>query len=287
MKPRCPHCNTLSPRLFGSFTRKSDSKKLRRWQCKKCFRTFSDATFSTCYRQHKRRVNSTLMKLLSSGVSQRRSAIILGITRKTVSRKLKFLALKARGQHKLYLQRLDHRALSVLQLDDLITIEHTKLKPLSLTVLVSKTTRSIIGAKVSTIPAFGRLASLSRKKYGKRKSEHEEKLHHLLEELRSLLPTCGKIETDQHKNYPRAIKRHLPEWDHSTFKSSRGSVAGQGELKLKGFDPLFTVNHTLAMLRANINRLFRRTWNTTKCPKSLADHVWLFINFYNQKLLTA
>jgi transposase-like protein len=284
MNRRCPHCKSQHLRSYGSFTRKSDSKKLRRWQCKSCHKTFSDATFSTYYRQHKRRLNRPLRLLLSSGVSQRRSAIILGLTRKTVARKLRSLAIEARLVHQVRLARQRKEDLQSLQLDDLITIEHTKLKPLSLSVLVSKTTRMVLGIEVGVIPAFGHLAKISRRKYGKRKNEHMQKLNELLSTIRPHLPERGKIETDQHKNYPQAIGRCLPGWDHLTFKGKRASVAGQGELKMRGFDPLFCINHTLAMLRANVNRLFRRTWNTTKRPDALSDHLWLFIDFYNSAL---
>ena len=50
--------------------------------------------------------------------------------------------------------------------------------------------------------------------------------------------------------------------EHS--KGEKAAITGQGELKKKQRDPLFSINHTLAMLRANINRLVRRTWCTTK-----------------------
>jgi len=64
----------------------------------------------------------------------------------------------------------------------------------------------------------------------------------------------------------------------------RGCVAGQGELKKIGFDPLFSLNHTYAMMRANINRLFRRTWNTTKDPRKLRDHIDLYVWYHNSEL---
>jgi hypothetical protein len=65
----------------------------------------------------------------------------------------------------------------------------------------------------------------------------------------------------------------------------KGSVVGQGQLKKVNFDPLFVVNHTCAMMRANINRLIRKTWCTTKDPLKLKDHLDVFIYFYNQSLL--
>ena len=65
----------------------------------------------------------------------------------------------------------------------------------------------------------------------------------------------------------------------------KGCVAGQGELKKVGKDPLFHINHTLAMLRANINRLFRRTWCTTKDPERLKDHLAIYTWVHNNKLI--
>ena len=62
-------------------------------------------------------------------------------------------------------------------------------------------------------------------------------------------------------------------------------MAGQGELKKVAFDPLFLINHTCATLRANINRLIRKTWCTTKDPQRLKDHLDVFIYFYNEELL--
>ena len=39
------------------------------------------------------------------------------------------------------------------------------------------------------------------------------------------------------------------------------------------------------MLRANISRLFRRTWNTTKKVASLLDHLRIYAYFHNSVLL--
>ena len=68
-------------------------------------------------------------------------------------------------------------------------------------------------------------------------------------------------------------------------KGRRGCVVGQGELKAIGFDPIFAFNHTAAMLRANMNRLFRRTWCTTKTIRGLEDHLALYVKYHNEELL--
>ncbi len=39
------------------------------------------------------------------------------------------------------------------------------------------------------------------------------------------------------------------------------------------------------MLRANINRLFRKTWNTTKKVEALIDHLWIYVRYHNAVLV--
>lgn len=56
-------------------------------------------------------------------------------------------------------------------------------------------------------------------------------------------------------------------------------------MKKVRFDPLFSLNHTCAMLRANINRLFRRTWCTTKVPENLGAHIAMYAYYHNLILL--
>lgn len=85
--------------------------------------------------------------------------------------------------------------------------------------------------------------------------------------------------------YPSSVKRFFPEASHVVTKGRRACVVGQGELKRGGFDPIFSFNHTAAMVRANINRLIRRTWNTTKKPERLIEHLWIYMNYHNSVLI--
>jgi hypothetical protein len=71
---------------------------------------------------------------------------------------------------------------------------------------------------------------------------------------------------------------------HVTVEGQRGCIRGQGELKKVKFDPLFSLNHTMAMLRANVSRLIRQTWCTTKKAERLSDHLALYAYFHNTVL---
>jgi hypothetical protein len=222
-----------------------------------------------------------VFKLLCSGVSQRRCAEILGINRKTVARKLIYLGKKCRSKQKRLLKNYE---LSAVQFDDLITSHHSKLKPLTVPVFIEARARLILSVEVGQIPAFGHIAKRSRKKYGKRPCEHRAVLNRSFEKLSRLNPPQS-VMTDDHKNYPAPVRNHWRNTTHLKFTSRPASVVGQGEMKKGGLDPLFGINHTLAMLRANINRLFRRTWCTTKCVARLKDHLDIYVWFHNCRIL--
>lgn len=242
------------------------------------------ATLQPCYRQRQRQINPLLFQCLVSGVSQRRLARILFVNRKTIVRRSIFLGLFA------YQQLLEHRSkqshlVSEFQFDDLETFEHSKMKPLSVTMAVESNTRRILGFRVSRMPAKGLLAERSRKKYGFRPDERKRNRVALLRELKPYVVENVLIKSDENPHYLPDVKKIFNEAKHSTFKGRRGCVVGQGELKAGGFDPIFSLNHTFAMLRANIHRLFRRTWNTTKKPERLALQIALYALYHNLVLI--
>jgi hypothetical protein len=176
------------------------------------------------------------------------------------------------------------RPLSQIQFDDLETSEHTKCKPVSVTLAVDPKTRKILKFQVSAMPAKGHLAEISRRKYGIRVDERPAHWELFMRELVPYVrPECVWT-SDENPHYPRHLKRHHPEAIHIQVKGGRGCISGQGELKKLRFDPLFALNHTCAMLRANMNRLFRRTWCTSKTRRGLLDHLCLYISYHNRVL---
>lgn len=228
-------------------------------------------------------MNEPLRRLLCSAVSQRRAAQILGLSRTTVVRKFLFLGLHS--ERLLNVENyLSHKA-QTLEFDDLETFEHTKCKPLSVTLAVESKTRRILDFQVSRMPAKGRLARLSVKKYGPRKDERTQGRKELFKRLSWFIEKGARIKSDQNPHYVEDVKRYFPDSHHEAFKGQRGSSTGQGELKKIRFDPLFSLNHTCAMLRADINRLVRRTWSTTKKPERLSLHLALYALYHNENLV--
>ena len=286
----CPNSQCLSHKTSsqivrdGSFFRPSDGRKIQRYRCKLCKRRFSSATFEAAYRQNKRRVNFPLRGLLCSNVSIRRAAILLNIDKKTVSRKLKFLGAVAKNKFEIYVSNL--KKVEHIQFDDLHAIEHTKCKPLSVTMAVEVHSRKILGLEVSSMPATGHLAKIARKKYGYRPDHRKKNMEKLFKRLQKLLKSDCVIHSDEHPFYEKRVRKYFPKARYNQFKGAKSCIAGQGELKKLRFDPLFSINHTFGMLRANINRLIRRSWCTTKDPERLKDHLYLYANFHNEVLVS-
>ena len=292
----CPYCavrvRAEGPQTgrvvrFGSFSRSSDGARVRRFLCRLCGFTFSQATTHPCYREKKRQVNSAFWRLSISTVSHRRAAILLGIHRKTFDRKLRRLGPQAEAQNqRLLLKGVEQRGFrfNSLQWDEMESFEHTKCKPLSVTLAVSKE-RRILGFEVAAMSAKGKLAKIAIKKYGPRKDERAEARRKLFERLKPIISETALIQSDENPHYVPDVKKFFPKAEHQRFKGQRGSIVGQGELKKIRFDPLFSLNHTCAMLRANINRLFRKTWCTTKIPERLRLHIAIYTVYHNFHLL--
>ena len=274
----------------GTYFRRNDSKWISRFRCLKCKRTFSTSRFTPSFRQKKRTLNSHILRLLASSVSQRRIARLLQINRKTVVRKFLHLACLAEQERKSELQLLIQagQTFDRFQFDEMESFERSKCLPLSIPLIVIPGSRRVLSFGVASMPAKGLLASISRKKYGKRKDERAKVMGQVLSEISPLIGPKTEIRTDENPHYPGLLKRHLPQLKkHLTFKGRRGCVVGQGELKKIGRDPLFDLNHTAAMVRANVNRMVRRTWCTTKDPTRLKAHLEIYFQYHNTVLTQA
>jgi hypothetical protein len=223
-----------------------------------------------------------LIQLLCSGVSQRRAAKILRLDRKTVVRKFLIASLEARFD--LRVGNFRHKKAHTVEFDDLETFEHTKCKPLSVTLAVEQGTRRILGMEVSRMPASGLLSHRARAKYGFRGDERRRGRTKLFEGVKPFFKDGGIIKSDSNPHYRPLVEKQFPEARYLQYLGKRGSLGGQGELKKVKFDPLYSLNHTCAMLRANVNRLIRKTWCTTKRADRLDAHLALYANYHNQNL---
>ena len=265
-----PGCTNASVIRKGFFRISYNNQKVRRYFCKSCEKGFSFRTNTSTYKQLKPYLNKPIRSLLSSGMTMRGVARHLRVSKTTVSRK--FLLVSQEPPATL--------APEELQFDELETIHHTKCKPLSILVCVSGN-GGLIALKVAEMPAKGRLAEFSVKKYGKRKDDRAQVLEKTLLEISKSGPHPKLIKTDAHPSYKKYVQSLFPMSEHQVFNRSQKEKL-QSRLHEKNqktkFDPLFQVNHLCARLRADIRRLTRRSWCTTKRPDYLQRHLDLYSN---------
>ena len=269
----------------GFYTRRLSPRRVQRYRCLNCSRYFSTQTLLPTYGQKKPEFNSPVLELLSSQVSQRRCARLLRVNRKTVVRKFRFMARQAGIENEKRRRELSHSPRLKIQFDDLITSIHTKCKPASVSLAVDANTREILAFQVSDLPARHPLVEISKKKYGVRRDERPQALKRLFQSLKPLVHAEAAFRSDCDPAYPGPLRAQFPHSTHERVLSRRARSAGFGELKRIGFDPLFSLNHTCAMLRANLNRLARRTWCTSKSKIGLLLHLELYAYYHNTELV--
>jgi transposase-like protein len=269
-------------RRNGSFFRTSDRQRIQRYQCRLCKVTVSPSTFSPWCGQKKRHLNEIVRRMLSGGTSLNETAAILEINRKTVARKLEALGHHAASELD-RINRTRHNRSRVIEFDDLETFEHTKCKPLSVTIAVESRTRRILGIEVSSMPARGMLVEKARK-YGRREDTRAAARRRLFSSIREMVHEDAVIKSDANPHYPPDVKRHFPKANHVVYLGRKASSGGQGELKKGKFDPIFSLNHTCAMARYKLARLIRKTWCTTKRADRLWLHLMIFALRHNERL---
>jgi len=176
-----------------------------------------------------------------------------------------------------------------IQIDEMESIEHTKLKPLTIPLCVSDTFE-ILGLNVGKIPAKGHLAELAKIKYGTRENERENVLRELflsLKNERKITPLS--ITTDAHPLYPKLVQEYFPQAQHVVIvsraqKEKKRELIHNKVIK-KVFDPMFALNQRCAKIRSDVRRMTRRSWCTTKKIENLKKHLQLYQIYNNEYAL--
>lgn len=270
----CVYCQSQRLHKKGFYYVRSLRLYRRRFQCLSCQWSFSTQTQSSTFRQKRPDLNVAIRELLLSGLPQRGIARLLRCNKNTVDNKIQWLFLNSKAS------ATPRKSPKAIFIDEMETIEHTKLKPLTIPLAVSDDYK-LLSIKVGKIPAKGHLSRLSIRKYGQRKNERISAVKRLFENLKTTLISDPEfIHSDEAPIYRALVKRYFPNSIHKTH-SSRAQITAKKEMVFlnqnkKVFDPLFPINQKCAKLRADIRRLTRRSWCTTKKPENLAKILELY-----------
>jgi hypothetical protein len=167
------------------------------------------------------------------------------------------------------------------------TFEHTKCKPLSISIAVNGTNGKIIDTEVAYMQCKGHLAKISRNKYSWTLDTRQAASESVFQTVKKIAPPTVHIVTDKKTAYITWIGNVLPRADHDKFKRKvniKNSYRHNKKKKQKVFEPLFYLNMACAKIRADLARMRRRTWTTTKKMERLQDQLLIYtawVNGYN------
>jgi len=261
----------------GYYRRRIDRRDVPRYRCRACGRSFSSQTFRPSYRERRPDTNGMVLRLLCSGVTIRRTAMLLGLHRDTVMHKMRVMADRTRAIHDDNLAKGGIKT-SLVQFDELQTFEHTRMKPISVAVAIRASTGEIIDIDVAMMSPSGATARTARERYPYWRESRLGARESVFRSIAKCAKPGATIRTDACDHYPPIARRLVPGATvepHMSPGNPDNPVTG-------GFDPLFALNHLFATLRQDLSRLGRSTWATTKTLAGLLNHLMLYIAWRNR-----
>lgn len=285
----CPYseCDAHSGARFsfqrrGRYRRKCDGLFVQRFSCWTCGRRFSTQSFRFNYRWWRPTVHIDLFWQFVSKVTMRQAARALGVSRETVAHRMRALGSQCAQFHATRVEGVGLQG--VFQMDEMETFETDRLvRPVTVPVLIESRSLFVVHAETAPLPPRGRLDAYRQLRklrderlYGRRKSGSRAAVESTLLRLKRSLGalTVIDIRTDRKSSYRKLIREHL--WGRLASHVQISSKARRNRS-----NPLFAINHTLAMMRDGISRLVRRSWGASKLRRRLDDHLWIWIAYRN------
>jgi transposase-like protein len=285
----------------GYFTPKWSGSPVPKYQCKACKKFFSASTFKDTYRQQKPYINQQFYQDLCAGKTLRRQSLHLNIARETLARRLIWLGDKVKHIHQWELNHGIFKRmapqLGLFQFDEMETFINSRLKTISVPLAVCRIPtpdrmvkdpktkpvqmryRSlIVDISVAERPAKGHIAALSRQLFPlwalPGNYSRQDAIVDVLFSLSKVAPATATVTSDMYPDYGSLLGKAMPSAIHNPVKSRKISWK-------KDYDPLFYLNHTCASIRADLCRMRRRTWATSKSIKYLIAHLFVYLGWHN------
>ena len=261
--PFCPNenCDSLTntrPWRFkkkGFFDRDVKPRRIQRYVCQHCGRSFSSQTFATDYWLRRGDLLEPIFHRLVSCSGFRQIARETGVSHSTVRRLAERL-----GRHCLLFQEKMRPAAAPrepLVLDGFRTFEHSQYWPMDINLLIG-TSHFVYGFNDAELRRSGTMRPsqqlkrrILEKKFGRPDPQATQK--QVEELLRRVVPrgTRLTLRSDEHQAYPRAIRRLKGRrFDHQTTSSKEARTSA---------NPLFPVNLADMLLRHSSSNHKRET----------------------------
>jgi len=226
--PHCPNSNCLYHRelikdwtykKIGSFRRQLSPKRIQRYLCKACKKSFSTQTFSSSYWQKRPDLDQLIFLKTTGGMASRQIARDIDVSPETVDRHIARL-----GRHCMLLHHnlMQHSVpVSEVVVDGFESFEFSQYFPMHHNVAVEKGTDFFIYFNDSPLRRKGRMTDLQ-----KRRRKHLEMTHGrpdpkaIEKDMTELIEVAlngeesATIYSDDHPAYKRSLRNIKATIDH-------------------------------------------------------------------------
>ncbi len=198
---------------YGSYIRKTDNRRIQRFKCLSCGRTFSTQTFSTTYWQKKPFIDAMIFSRLVNGMCNRQIARDIGVDPTTIDRKISrlgrhcLLFLTVMGQNGPTARQIVYDGLETFELSQYYQFHHN--------IAVEKGTDFILFFNDSELRRKGRMTKVQKRRRAELEELHGRPDPRAIEKatkevLSEVIPPQGMVTfyTDDHPQYRKPIRRY-------------------------------------------------------------------------------
>ena len=267
---RCQKCNSESLRKRGSY--ESKGKRVQRYQCKACYKTFTSRTNSDNYRMRSQSLEKKIIEMYCERMSLRGISRVLGVEYNTVVSYFRKAARKAQIENLKSLEIRDF-VTTYIQFDEMETFEHTKKRPLGIMLFIRAKTGEIISAKVSKSHIRALAVSPTVAKDWNAQVDKTKVIQESLVEAKKVSNRVHATIACDGLPHQVKIAKHFCDESHISVQVL------EGENK--------KIDLSILKLRQDISRLGRKTLSTTKKAERLQNHLDLYINYHNSNRVQA
>lgn len=278
--PRCPYPECPKHRhpvagfavRTGRYFPLCRNHSVQRFRCRQCRRTFSRQTFRADFRQKKPHINAACFRLMVSCVGLRQAAQVLQVARRTIERRFAWLARHAADWHTNQLEGAHLNG--PFQLDELESFEANRYQPVTVPVLIDRSSLFIVATEVGALRRKGKMTARQRQRRTEHERLHGRRPSQSRRAVRAVLTRLSQVVGSQH---PVVLDS-----DHKPLYGQIGEQIFARRLVWERHDakvrrdrsnPLFPINHTNARLRHFLSRLRRKTWCVSKRRAGLRAHL--------------
>jgi len=263
----------------GFYERHAAPRRIQRYVCQTCRRSFSSQTFATTYWLRRPELQAPIFQLLVACAGYRQIARALGTSPTTVLRQTVRL-----GRHCLLfharLRVLDAAPVEALVLDGFESFEFSQYTPIHVHAAVGAGSHFVYGVTDSELRRKGRMTEAQRRRRAALEARYGRPDPKALERdvtalLALLLPpgSACELHTDEHPAYPRALRRLGDRrFDHRV-------TPGRALRTIR--NPLFPVNLFDLLVRHSSANHKRETIAFSKRRQSALERIFVFLVWRN------